>query len=201
MISCIALSAVGVEREAVVEDYAISTRYMDEWLRRKIADGGRVGEFLQSANQNSLRSFMASGPEIMEKTLEYIESNYGSAPDYVRVLQNGDNILEGLAHDRVSIQYEMMRDLMNGGVSDSYVLYDIDRLKTLNVSLISARDVKVPAGTFTVIGVRHQAEGSSRITTLWCAEELDYLPVIIEQHRKGKLRLRATLSRYTPEST
>ena len=112
-----------------------------------------------------------------------------------------DNILEGLAHDRVSIQYEMMRDLMNGGVSDSYILYDIDRLKTLNVSLISARDVKVPAGKFTVIGVRHQAEGSSRITTLWCAEELDYLPVIIEQHRKGKLRLRATLSRYTPEST
>ncbi len=110
-------------------------------------------------------------------------------------------VLEGLAHDRVSIQYELMRDLMNSGASETYILYDIDRLKTLNVSLIGARDVKVPAGSFTVIGVQHQAEGSSRITTLWCAEELDYLPVIIEQHRKGKLRLRATLSRYIPETT
>ena len=110
-------------------------------------------------------------------------------------------VLEGLAHDRVSIQYELMRDLMHSGASETYILYDIDRLKTLNVSLIGARDVKVPAGSFTVIGVQHQAEGSSRITTLWCAEELDYLPVIIEQHRKGKLRLRATLSRYIPETT
>jgi len=110
-------------------------------------------------------------------------------------------VLEELAHDRVSIQYELMRDLMLRGASESYILYDIDRLKTLNVSLIGARDVKVPAGKFTVIGVQHQAEGSSRITTLWCAEELDYLPVIIEQHRKGKLRLRATLSRYVPETT
>ncbi len=112
-----------------------------------------------------------------------------------------NEVLDGLAHDRVSIQYELMRDLMNSGASETYILYDIDRLKTLNVSLIDARDVKVPAGKFTVIGVQHQAEGSSRITTLWCAEELDYLPVIIEQHRKGKLRLRATLSRYEPETT
>ena len=110
-------------------------------------------------------------------------------------------VLQDLAHDRVSIQYELMRDLMIDRASETYILYDIDRLKTLNVSLIGARDVKVPAGTFTVIGVQHQAEGSSRITTLWCAEELDYLPVIIEQHRKGKLRMRATLSRYEPETT
>ncbi|MCH8137152.1 MAG: hypothetical protein IIB77_14350 [Proteobacteria bacterium] len=47
--------------------------------------------------------------------------------------------------------------------------------------------------------MQHQAEGSSRTTTLWCVEELDYLPVIIEQHRKGKLRMRATLIRYTPD--
>jgi len=111
-----------------------------------------------------------------------------------------DEVLKDLAHDRVSIQYELMRDLMLDGASETYILYDIDRLKTLNVSLLEARDVKVPAGEFTVIGVQHQAEGSSRITTLWCAEELDYLPVIIEQHRKGKLRLRATLSSYVPET-
>lgn len=111
-----------------------------------------------------------------------------------------DEVLEQLAHDRVSIQYELMLDLMNGGASETYILYDIDRLKTLNVTLIEAQDVKVPAGTFTVIGVQHQAEGSSRITTLWCAEELDFLPVIIEQHRKGKRQLRAELSRYQPET-
>ena len=54
------------------------------------------------------------------------------------------------------------------------------------------------AGEFDVIGIRHQAEGSKRATTLWCAAELGYLPVVIEQHRKGKLRVRATLTDYTP---
>ena len=38
----------------------------------------------------------------------------------------------------------------------------------------------------------------------WCGnpvmlfEELGYLPVIIEQHRKGKLQVRAVLTRYEP---
>jgi hypothetical protein len=32
-------------------------------------------------------------------------------------------------------------------------------------------------------------------------EELGYLPVLIEQHRKGKLRMRAELSNYTELAT
>jgi hypothetical protein len=112
-----------------------------------------------------------------------------------------ESVLEELAYDRVSIQYELMVDLMNGGAGETYILFDVDRLKTLKVSSIGTKEVKVPAGKFMAIGIQHQAEGSSRITTLWCVEELDFLPVIIEQHRKGKLRMRATLSRYTPEQT
>ena len=112
-----------------------------------------------------------------------------------------EGMLEDLAHDRVSIQYELMYDLLNGGLSDTYILFDVDRLKTLNVKSIGQKEVKVPAGKYTALGIQHQAEGSSRVTTLWCVEELNYLPVIIEQHRKGKLKMRATLSRYTPETT
>jgi hypothetical protein len=108
-----------------------------------------------------------------------------------------EHVLEDLAHDRVSVQYELMHDLLNGGLSDTYILFDIDSLKVLNVSNIGSREVKVPAGKYTAIGIQHRAEGSSRVTTLWCAEELGYLPVIIEQHRDGKLRLRATLRNYS----
>lgn len=112
-----------------------------------------------------------------------------------------DSVLEDLVHDRVSIQYELMYDLLNGGASATYTLFDIDRLKTINVTLIGSKKIKVPAGRYDAIGVQHQAEGSSRVTTLWCVEELDFLPVIIEQHRKGKLKMRAKLTKYFPEST
>jgi hypothetical protein len=105
--------------------------------------------------------------------------------------------LSELAHDRVSIQYQLMHDLSNGGARGTYILFEVDKLKTLNVTSIGSKKVKVPAGTYNAVGIQHQAEGSSRVTTLWCVEELGFLPVIIEQHKDGKLRLRATLKRYT----
>jgi hypothetical protein len=104
--------------------------------------------------------------------------------------------LDGIVHDRVAIQYQLMHDLLNGGPDERYVLFDIDEFKTLIVRNVGERNVSTPAGDFRAVGIQHQAENSSRITTLWCVEELGYLPVLIEQHRKGKLRMRAELRTY-----
>jgi len=106
-------------------------------------------------------------------------------------------VLDGIVHDRVAIQYQLMHDLLNGGPDERYVLFDIDEFKTLVVRNVGERKVRTPAGDYTAIGIQHQAENSSRVTTLWCVEELGYLPVVIEQHRKGKLRMRAELNSYS----
>ena len=109
--------------------------------------------------------------------------------------------LDGIVHDRVAIQYQLMHDLLNGGPDERYVLFDIDEFKTLIVRNVGERNVSTPAGDFRAVGIQHQAENSSRITTLWCVEELGYLPVLIEQHRKGKLRMRAELRTYAELAT
>ena len=109
--------------------------------------------------------------------------------------------MEDVAHDRVSIQYELMHDLVSGVPNTEYVLFDIDRLKILNVRNVGRKTIKTPAGKFEAVGIQHRTANSKRTTTLWCVEELDYLPVVIEQHKKGKLRVRAVLKKYTPEST
>jgi hypothetical protein len=106
--------------------------------------------------------------------------------------------LNGIAHDSVSIQYELMHDLLTGSNDDQYTLFDIDKLKIANVTNVGEKAVKTKAGKFMAVGIQHQKEGSSRTTTLWCVEELGYLPVIIEQHRKGKLNFRAKLVKYSP---
>ena len=108
--------------------------------------------------------------------------------------------LDGIAFDRISIQYELMHDLLNGGPNTTYTLFEVDELKTVSVTNIGPKLVSTPAGKFDAIGIQHQALNSKRITTLWCVEELGYLPVIVEQHRKGKLKVRAALQKYTPES-
>ena len=111
--------------------------------------------------------------------------------------------LETFVRDRVSIQYQLMHDLLRGDGrgNEQYVLFDIDEMKTVNIRSIGSKRVKVPAGKFEAIGIQHQRKNSSRVTTLWCVEELGFLPVIIEQHRKGKRRLYATLKTYEPIST
>jgi hypothetical protein len=106
--------------------------------------------------------------------------------------------LQGRVHDRVSIQYQLMLDLMNGRASDRYLMLDGDELKLLEVETIGRRRVKVPAGEFEAIGIQHHKQSSSRVTTLWCVEELGYLPVVIEQHKDGKLRVRARMTKYVP---
>ena len=110
-------------------------------------------------------------------------------------------VLEGLVHDRVAIQYQLMHDLQNGGPDERYTLFDIDEFKTLLVRNIGEREVSTPAGKFTAVGIQHQAEHSSRVTTLWCVRDLGYVPVLIEQHRNGKLRMRAELENYAARTT
>ena len=106
--------------------------------------------------------------------------------------------LEGVSHDNVSIQYQLMHDLLRESPQATYVLFDVDKMRIANVRNIGTKTVKTKAGDYEVVGIQHQKEGSLRITTLWCAPKLDYLPVIIEQHRKNKLNFRATLTSYTP---
>jgi len=104
--------------------------------------------------------------------------------------------LEGDVHDRVSLQYGLMYDLLTRGESGQYQLQDAAELKHLTITNIGMRPVEVPFGKFEAVGIQHQRIGSSRTTTLWCVEELGYLPVIIEQHRKGKRQMRAELTEY-----
>lgn len=106
--------------------------------------------------------------------------------------------LEAPVHDRVTLQYGLMHDLINGEERQRYLLQDAEELKVLSIRNAGHRTIEVPFGTFEAVGIQHQAENSSRITTLWCVEELGYLPAVIEQHRKGKLRLRAELTNYVP---
>lgn len=106
--------------------------------------------------------------------------------------------LDGLVHDRVSIQYELMHDLLNNSDAKHYTLLNEDELRPIIVSHIGTKSVKVPFGEFEAVGVQHSNEDGSRVSTLWCVEELGYLPVMIEQFRDGKLRVRASLKHYEP---
>ena len=135
---------------------------------------------------------------------ETVDFTFDWAAGEITGLLNGEEFqtaLDGIVHDRVSLQYGLMHDLVNGVHRSEYSLQDAEKFKPLSISNVGTKPVEVPFGQFEAVGIQHQAAGSSRVTTLWCVEELGFLPVIIEQHRKGKLNVRAVLTNYVPNES
>jgi hypothetical protein len=171
----------------------------------RLLAGGQIRETAHFARMpNGLRpvTFETSDTLTHDQTHASVKFDWDSGEAVGTI--NDENFraaMQGMAFDRVSIQYELMSDLLNNDPSTEYILFDIDEFKTVQVRNIGSKTVKVPAGEFQAVGLQHQVVGSKRITTMWCVAELDYLPVIIEQHRKGELKMRAELSSYAPLAT
>jgi hypothetical protein len=171
----------------------------------KMVRNGVIAETSQfSTSGGEVRASWYRSEDSLSKKETVAEVTFDWDAQELSGLVNDEDVqfdLEGLVHDRVAIQYQLMHDLLNGTAEDRYILYDIDEFKTLVISNIGERQIKTPAGNFKAIGIQHRKENSSRVTTLWCVEELGYLPVLIEQHRDGKLRMQATLREYNPLTT
>lgn len=170
-------------------------------LSRLIAGGSIREKSWFSEGDGSIQPIQYRSADTLSRDHQVVDLDFNWSSDEVTGLINGEDfhaVLDGAVHDRVSLQYGLMYDLLNSGENDEYLLQDAAELKFLTITNVGSKPVKVPFGKFAAIGIQHQRAGSSRTTTLWCAEELGYMPVIIEQHRKGKLRFRAVLTKFTP---
>jgi hypothetical protein len=168
----------------------------------KIIAGGSIRESsLMAESKTGLRPLqfrskdtLSKGGQVVDLVFDWNQLSIGGLIDGAD-FETGIN---GQVHDRVSLQYGLMFDLISSIERNEYALQDAEKLKLLSITNIGTKAVSVPFGNFEAIGIRHQAENSSRVTTLWCVEKLGYLPVIIEQHRKGKRQMRAMLTKYSP---
>lgn len=170
-------------------------------MSRIIAGGSIREKSWFSENESGIQPFQYRSADTLSRDHQDVDLDFDWNRREVSGLINGEVYLATLdndVHDRVSLQYGLMYDLLHGGERPEYFLQDAEELKTLSITNVGAKRVNVPYGKFTAVGIQHQRKGSSRVTTLWCVEELGYLPVIIEQHRKGKLQLRAMLTKYQP---
>ena len=187
--------------EATETGYTAESVIKATGMSRLIAGGAIRERSWFSEGDGGIQPIQYRSVDTLSRDHQLVDLEFNWNSREVTGLINGEDFqaaLDGDVHDRVSLQYGLMYDLLNGGERSEYFLQDAEELKTLSISNIGTKTVKVPFGSFNAIGIQHQRQGSSRVTTLWCVEELGYLPVIIEQHRKGKLRLRAVLTKYNP---
>lgn len=96
----LALDAVGVEREAVVADYAASERNLaGEWASTMLARVGAGWEL----PEDSIREIVTTSPAVtMEGLLGHVDQSYGSTTGYLRAQGMTDVELAAL-RDRLTV--------------------------------------------------------------------------------------------------
>jgi hypothetical protein len=90
--------------------------------------------------------------------------------------------------DRGSLQVALMRDLKAAGVPRTYSLADEDSVATYEYAENGTATIATGAGSLATRIFTQQRAGSSRVTWLWVAPELEFLPVRIEQRRDGEVQ-------------
>jgi len=185
--------------EAVDGGYRAESSIEATGMSRLVARGSIRESSVIRATDAGLRPERFISVDTLSKGGETVDLAFDWATQLIGGTIDGNEFstsIDGQVHDRVSLQYGLMNDLLTGVKRSQYSLQDAEKLKLLSITNIGSKPVKVPFGRFEAIGIQHQAANSSRVTTLWCVEELGYLPVIIEQHRKGKRQMRAVLTDY-----
>jgi len=86
--------------------------------------------------------------------------------------------------DTFSLQLRMMVDLATGKRNLSYNIIDKGKLKTYQFEILGEEEIAVPSGTFKTLKIKRSRKNSKRVTLMWCAPELNYLPVKITHIEK-----------------
>jgi hypothetical protein len=96
--------------------------------------------------------------------------------------------------DHSLIQIALMRDLASGQTLAPYFIVEKNQLRKYDYERVGEEDVETPAGKFHAVQVRQSRADSSRELYFWCAPELAYLPVRLEQRKDGKALLTMVLT-------
>ena len=101
--------------------------------------------------------------------------------------------------DRLSVTLSVREQLRKGFDQAVVQVFDNGRIKTIRFTNEGFETVSTRLGKKNAIKVKSINEGGSkkRVTTTWFAPELDFVPVMIEQHKEGKLVARLTISKLT----
>jgi len=91
--------------------------------------------------------------------------------------------------DKLLYHLAVMHDLSNGTKSPEYQIADGGKLKTYSFSNLGQETIRTDLGTFETIKLKRPGK---RDTILWCAKELNYLPIKVVQE-ENDIELTLTL--------
>ncbi|RTE66449.1 DUF3108 domain-containing protein [Amphritea opalescens] len=168
------------------------TRTGDRWKRslRATALIAKVDEFTE---------FTLQGQNVLPQHYEYHRKVIGNNKNAVLQFNwNTGSVLNDIAkkpwtmdilpgtQDKLSYQIQMRLDLAAGKTELSYQVADGGKTKTYPFIIVGKENVTTGIGSFEAIKIqRDRGPDSNRETFLWCAPELGYMVVKLQQVEKS----------------
>ena len=82
--------------------------------------------------------------------------------------------------DKLLYQLAIMYDLEKGVKDISYAIADGGKIKKYDFELVGEERLQTPIGEFSTLKLSRHKPNSRRKTVIWCARELGYMPVKVE---------------------
>jgi len=98
-----------------------------------------------------------------------------------------DQPLKPGTQDPFSVQIELMRDLAAGATPATFVLFDKHEAKEYRYTRERTEALDTPLGHLEAVVYRSDRPDSDRVTRLWLAPTLGFLPVQAERRRHDKV--------------
>ena len=90
--------------------------------------------------------------------------------------------------DKLLYQLAIMYDLKAGKDSLQYTVADGGKTKLYNFEFLGEETIQTPLGDLLTVKLERHKPNSRRKSTLWCAKDLNYLPIKVENIEKdGKI--------------
>ena len=99
--------------------------------------------------------------------------------------------------DKLASQLGMMLALGEGKTEVTFNIADGGKLKEYRFRVIGHETLELPAGTFKTVKITKLRDNKRRETYIWCAPELNYLPVRIWQREKEEAVYQSDLVSFT----
>ena len=99
--------------------------------------------------------------------------------------------------DKLASQLGMMMALRQGKDDVTFQVADGGHLKQYRFKVIGHETVEVPAGTFETVKITKLRDNKERITYVWCAPQLNYLPVRIWQRETDEAEYSSELESFS----
>ena len=106
-----------------------------------------------------------------------------------------DIALKDGTQDLMSIQIQVMQDLVRGDLPPKFWIIDKDQIKDFDYAVAGKARIKTRLGELDTVIVTSRRPDGDRVLRMWFAPSLGYVPVLAERTRGGRLEFTMRIER------